>query len=463
MTPISACATVAAVRSGQRSAIAVAEEANASILAKAALNAVVDFDPAEGLRRAAAVDARLAAGEDLPLAGLPVVVKDNIWVAGRRVTQGSLLFRDFTPSRDAIVVKRLVRAGAVVVGMGNTPEFACKGQTTNRLYGATRHPADPALTPGGSSGGCAAAVAAHLVPAAIGTDGGGSGRRPPAHCGVVGFKPSFGAIPYGPGFPEPFTGIAVIAPIARDVADAALLFRALAGEDPRDPQSVPIAPDGPVDAGALRIGVSRRFGFDAPIDAAVLDSLKAAVEAFAAAGLRVEPHDPTWPAGATEDALMPLQFAGLAAIHGEAYRRSPELFDPDVAAQIERGFAFDGVAVARARWLSHDIAAAAAASFASVDILIGPTVPCAAWPIDRLGPEFIGGVPVAPRAHAVFTPFFNHALTPALSIPLGRTPEGLPLGLQIVGPRGGDWRVLRVAAVLERALAEAGRWSGLRP
>lgn len=463
MTPSSACATVAAVRSGQRSAVAVAEEANASILAAAALNAVVDFHPSEGLRQAETVDGRLAAGEDLPLAGLPVVVKDNIWVADRRVTQGSLLFKDFTPTRDAIVVERLIRAGAVVVGMGNTPEFACKGQTTNRIYGATRHPADPALTPGGSSGGCAAAVAAHLVPAAIGTDGGGSGRRPPAHCGVVGFKPSFGAIPYGPGFPEPFTGIAVIAPIARDVADTALLFRALAGADPHDPQSVPIAPDAPVDAGSLRIGVSRRFGFDAPVDAAVLESLEAAVEAFAAAGLRIEQHDPTWPAGATEDALMPLQFAGLAAIHGEAYRRSPELFDPDVAAQIERGFSFDGVAVARARWQSHDIAEAAAASFAAVDILIGPTVPCAAWSINRLGPEMIGGVPVAPRAHAVFTPFFNHALTPALSIPLGRTPEGLPLGLQIVGPRGSDWRVLRVAALLERALAEAGLWTGLRP
>ncbi|WP_406855491.1 amidase [Alsobacter sp. KACC 23698] len=461
MSSRSAAATVEMVRRRSASAVEMAEQAIRRITDRADLNAVVDFDPEEGLRRAQAVDRRLADGEALPLAGLPVVVKDNIWVAGRRVTQGSLLFRDFVPDRSAVVVERLERAGAVIVGMGNTPEFACKGQTTNRVYGATRHPADPALTPGGSSGGSAVAVAAGLVPAAIGTDGGGSGRRPPAHVGVVGFKPSFGALPYGPGFPEPFTGIATIAPIARTVTDTELLFEALVGPDLRDPDSAPLAGDRAGDARALRIGVSPRFGFNAPVDDVVAAAFAAVVDALDGAGYRLIDQDPAWPAAATEEALMPLQHAGLAAIHGAAFRATPDLFDPDVAAQIERGFAYDGPAVARARWLSHDIARAAAACFGDVDFLIGPTVPCAAWAIERLGPETIGGAPVAPRAHAVFTPFFNHALTPAISIPMGRTPAGLPLGLQIVGARGQDRRVLQVAAAFERILADAGLWAGL--
>ena len=166
------------------------------------------------------------------LAGVPVVIKDNIWVDGWRVTQGSRLFADFVAPCDAIAVERLKKAGAIVVGMGATSEFACKGVTTSLLFGPTRHPLNPELTPGGSSGGPATAVAADLVPLAIGTDAGGSSRRPPAHVGVVGFKPSYGAIPYGPGFAEPFFDISVIAPIARNVADAVLAFEVMAGPEP---------------------------------------------------------------------------------------------------------------------------------------------------------------------------------------------------------------------------------------
>ena len=452
--------TVEAVRAGRASAVETALEAAGRIEAAASLNAVVDFDPAEGPSRAARVDERLRAGESLPLAGLPIVVKDTIWVAGRRVTQGSLLFRDFVPARDAVCVARLEAAGAVVMGMGNSPEFACKGHTNNRVYGPTRHPQDPGLTPGGSSGGSAAAVAAGLVPAALGTDGGGSGRRPPAHVGVVGFKPSLGAIPYGPGFPEPFTGLAAIAPIAGTVADTALLFEVLAGPDASDPESVPIFAAEPRPLGLLRIAWSPRFGLDVPVDDDVLTALDAVAAALGRAGVTLMRHDPPWPAGATEDAIMPLQHAGLAAIHGEAYRTTPELFDPDIAAQIERGLRFDGPAVGQARWISHAIARAVAGFFGDVDLLIGPTVPCTAWSIERLGPETIGGVPVAPRGHAVFTPFFNHAMTPAISIPMGRARNGLPLGLQIVGARGRDRLVLHAAAAIEDVLAAHGLWRG---
>ena len=191
--------------------------------------------PGRGDRRAAR---RIARGERLPLAGVPVVVKDTIWVKDQRVTQGSLLFKDFVAPQDALAVERLRRAGALVIGMGNSSEFACKGLTTNKVYGLTRHPMDLSLTPGGSSGGCAVAVAAGLAPLALGTDGGGSSRRPPAHVGVVGFKPSFGAIPDPFGFPHAFNGLQSMAPIARTVRDAALMFEAMAGADARDPQSI---------------------------------------------------------------------------------------------------------------------------------------------------------------------------------------------------------------------------------
>jgi len=184
------------------------------------LNAVVGEVPRGLDADVALLRKRVARGESLPLAGVPVIVKDTIWVRDQRVTQGSLLFSDFVARQDALAVERLRRAGALVIGMGNSSEFACKGLTTNKVYGLTRHPMDPTLTPGGSSGGCAAAVAARLAPLALGTDGGGSSRRPPAHVGVVGFKPSFGAIADPIGFPHAFIGLQSIAPIARSVADA---------------------------------------------------------------------------------------------------------------------------------------------------------------------------------------------------------------------------------------------------
>jgi aspartyl-tRNA(Asn)/glutamyl-tRNA(Gln) amidotransferase subunit A len=313
---------------------------------------------------------------------------------------------------------------------------------------------DPSLTPGGSSGGPAVAVAAGLAPLALGTDSGGSSRRPPAHVGVVGFKPSLGAIPYGPGFAEPVSGVGVMAPITRTVADAALVFETLAGFDARDPDSaMPLAP---ADDRPLRVGYSPRFGLDAAVDADVAAAIEAAVAALAEAGASIVRRDPVWPAGVTETALMPLQHAGLAAIHGEAFRSQPDAFDPDIAVQIEQGLALSGAAVAAALLLSAELARRAAENFEDVDLLIGPTVPCVAWPRDQLGPATIGGVPVAPRAHAVFTPLFNHARVPAIGIPCGTGRDGLPVGLQIVGPRGHDRRVLAFAEFAEGVLAGVG-------
>lgn len=451
-----ATAIAAAVGSGRIAPEAVVEAAVERIQAARRLVAVVDFDPEEGRAAAAAVAARLAAGEQLSLAGVPILVKDNLWVAGRRVTQGSALFAEFVPPADAIPVERLRRAGAIVMGMANTSEFACKGMTTNRVYGTTRHPLDPSLTPGGSSGGPASAVAAGLVPVALGTDGGGSSRRPPAHVGAVGYKPSYGAVPRGPGFASPFGGLSCASPIAMTVADARLLFDAVAGPDPRDAESLLLRLADPRPPEALAVAFSPRFGLDAVVDPEIEAGIARAVAVLSEAGAAILRRDPVWPEGANEGALMPIQFAGLAAIHGDAWRREPERFDPDVGRQIEQGLALDGVAVSRARLLGEAVRRAVATFFLEADLLVGPTVPCVAWPNDRLGPETIAGLPVTPRAHAVFTPLFNHAQVPAISIPAGFTAAGLPYGLQIVGPRGHDDRVFAFAAFAEARLAAAG-------
>lgn len=446
------------VRSGAVAPIEVVESFQARIEAlNPLLNAIVDYDPSEGQRQAADVARRLARGEFLPLAGVPIVVKDVLWVAGRRITQGSNLFRDFKPPRNALCVERLNAAGAIILGIGNSSEFACKGATTNLVYGPTRHPLDPKLTPGGSSGGSAVAVAADMAPLALGTDAGGSARRPPAHVGVVGFKPSRGTIADVNGFPSVAADVDTIAPIARNVADIRMLFAVIAGADPRDPHSVTLPTPDVRPSRALRIAFSPRLGLDAAVDPDVERAVAFAIDRLLAAGWPIAEANPVWPVGATEEAIMPIQHAGIAALFGDRWQRDPALFDPDIGRQIESGLALTGVAVARARFMSGEIARALAAFFCEWDLLISPTTPCVAWPIEQLAPHEIGGGPASSRAHAVFTPFINHALAPAASLPCGAGRNGLPVGLQIVGPRNADERVLRAAAAVEDTLGLAAR------
>ncbi|SEB02550.1 amidase [Rubrimonas cliftonensis] len=452
---LSARAVSAAVLSGALAPMAVAEAALARIAERdPALGAFTDVD-ADALRAdAAALSRRLAAGERPPLAGAPLAVKDNIWIEGRRITQGSRLFADHRPDRDAVAVARARAAGALIVGVAACSEFACKGVTTTPLHGPTRHPEDPALTPGGSSGGPATALGAGMAALALGTDAGGSGRRPAAHCGLVGFKPSLGAIPYGPGFAEPCWNVSVISPMARDVGDAAALFEALAGFDPRDPCSA-VALRGAGDPGRLRIAWAPTLGLEAAVDADVAERTAAAVETLKAAGFEVAEAAPRWPEAADAGLVLDIQHAGLAALHGARWRATPDVFDPDLAAQIERGLGLSGAAVARAFEAGQAIRDALAEFHLAFDLLLCPTTPCPAWPLERLGPAMIGGRPAGPRDHAVFTAQFNHGMGPAISIPCGRGASGLPLGLQVAAAVGRDREVLGAALAFERALAPA--------
>jgi aspartyl-tRNA(Asn)/glutamyl-tRNA(Gln) amidotransferase subunit A len=293
-----------------------------------------------------------------------------------------------------------------------------------------------------------------MVPLAIGTDAGGSSRRPPAHAGLVGFKPSGGAIPYGPGFEEPFFGTSCICPITRTVQDAAAAFEVMAGHDPRDPHSALIEPAADIDVRALRLALTPRWGLDVPVDRDVREVVAVVFARLGAHGWQTRALDPVWPAGAAEAGLSPIQHAGLAAIHGAAFVANPEVVHPDVSGQLRAGLAFSGTDVVKALLLAEAVAQAAAGFFAGhdVDVLIGPTTPCTAWPADQLGPATIDGVAVGPRGHAVFTPLFNHARQPAISIPCGHDSNGLPVGLQLVAPRGKDRQLLALAAAIEALL-----------
>lgn len=428
-----------AVRAGETTPRAIAAEARVRVAERnPAINAICALNPALEAE-ADAVAARLEAGVDLPLAGVPVVIKDNIWVKDMRVAQGSRLFAEFVASQDADAVRILRDAGAMVLGIATCTEFACKGVAVSPLHGVTRNPVDKALTPGGSSGGPAAAVGARIVPLALGTDAGGSSRRPPAHVGVCGYKPTQDAVPYGPGFDDPVPGISVICPIARDIDDIALAMSVLAG----------VTPVAPVQIG---LAAAADFGLRQPLDSEVASLFAAAMEAVEAAGGTVERAHLDWPENTTGADAMPLQFAGLAHLYGGAWQADPDLFDPVIGTQIETGLALSGADVAAAMQAGHRMRVTLRAALARYGVIATPTTPCAAWPAEQLGPTEIGGRPASPRDHAAFTSQANHAGCPAISIPCGCDSSGRPLGLHLMAEPGCDGALIGLAQALSRIL-----------
>ena len=450
------------VSAGALSATAVADAMGARIARlEPLLNAFADFDPAVPLAAAAEVDARLARGEVLPLAGVPFTVKDNLWLGGRPATFGSKVFADFVAPQDSWCVARLRALGAVPLGVTNCSEFACKGITATPLHGETRNPWDLTRTTGGSSGGAVAAVAAGLGPLALVTDAGGSTRRPAAHTGLVGMKPTLGRVPNPWGFDDPNHLLSVIGQIGRNVEDVAFLLDALTAWEPADTLSTPAFARPDAMAGLrqplpkLRIAWSPRLGCDLAVDADVLATFEAAIERLRQAGWHIERADPDWPAQAREYPLIALQQAGLAQRFGQAWRETPELIDPDIGAQIELGLAIPGTRITemlKLREAFHDSFTRFFGGADGFDAMLCPSSPVEAWPLGSLGPSEIGGRPAGPRGHAAFTPIFNYGGVPALSLPCGTGRQGLPVGLQIAGPRYADALVLRLGWHAEQVL-----------
>lgn len=432
---------VAQVQSGAVSAVALTREAlNRAEARNPAINAICGINPA-ALDEAQAVEDRIKAGEALPLAGVPVLIKDNIWVKGLRIAQGSNLFADHIAPEDAEAVIRLRKAGAVVIGIATCTEFACKGSGSSLLHGITRNPIDTTLTPGGSSCGSVAAVAAGIVPLALGTDAGGSTRRPPAHTGLCGMKPTQDLIPYGPGFDEPVWGISVICPVARRMDDIALAMGVLSGL-------------GPAMTPTKAIGVSADFGTGQPLDPDVAANFDAVVTALKTAGITITDAIIDWPGDIKGHDIQPLQYAGLAGLYGDEWKKRPEIFDPALGEQIAKGLALSGVEVAAAHQVSYKMKDTLTAALDRYGFIATPTTPCAAWPAAQNAPAEIGGKPAAARDHAAFTPQINHAGVPALSIPCGRDSQGRPLGLQLIAQAGADADLIAFGQILDPILQE---------
>jgi aspartyl-tRNA(Asn)/glutamyl-tRNA(Gln) amidotransferase subunit A len=428
------------------------------------LNAVCTLD-ADGARKAAAASAeRWRTGTPLsPIDGVPVTIKDNIPVAGVRSTWGSLLYADHVPTRDELPVARLRAAGAVILGKTNVPEFTLQGYTDNRVFGLTRNPWNPALTPGGSSGGAVAAVAAGIGPVAIGTDGGGSIRRPASHVGLVGLKPGIGRVARIDGFPAVLHDFEVIGPIARCVDDLVAFMHLMSEADPRDPLSAPHAGrpfSVPASAPAARIRFVPRLG-DSPVDPAIRESVAVAARRLAGLGHAVEEdHGFKLADGINQVAWPVISQTALAWLmskypQGEALLSDPlkqMLVNARTLTAAQYLGALDEVASLRRRF---------AELFETTDIVMTPTTAALAWSSAELYPSVIDGQEAGPRAHAVFTAFVNAAGLPAITIPADPSPDGLPIGFQLIGRPGAEGELCAIAKQFEAAHPWADRWPAI--
>lgn len=410
------------------------------------INAFVYWDRKDILEQATTIKERLARGEELPLAGVPVGIKDNLWVEGWPATQGSLLFKNFIAPKDTTVVRKLRQAGAIILGMTNCPEFACRGFTDNKLFGVTRNPWDTSRTPGGSSGGSASAVAASLCPIALGTDAGGSIRRPASHTGIIGFMPSCNTVPSGPGFKEPAFGTNTIGVFARAVGDIALAMQVIGSSPPGFESPINYQPD---ITGGLRVGFSEDLGLGKRVEADVARSVSSAVERLQDSGVEITRVDPAWPDGIDESRIEALEQSALAAIYGTEYQRSSAAFDEDVGKQIQAGLDRSGVEVANALLFREELLACLTTCFKNIDVLLCPTAPVTAWSLSEPWPPIIGGFRALSRDHAAFTWLINQVFSPACSVPCGLDMIGLPVGIQVIGPRFRDDHVLTVSHQLQ--------------
>ena len=445
---LDAVAMAAAVRSGETTAEQLVAEALACIdRHDGEVNAFTVVLRDEALARAREIDAA-EAGTLGPLAGVPVSVKDHIWMAGQPATNGSAALRDFVPTEDAVPVARLRAAGAVVVGKTNNPEFCYRGYTDNEVWGLTRNPWSLDRTPGGSSGGAGASVAYGATPLGLGTDGGGSIRIPAAFCGVVGHKPTFGLVPKLPGF-RGWPSLSVDGPLTRTVRDAALALSVMAGSAPADPSTWPVSVGRleTIDWSRLRVAVSEDLGW-APVEQVVRSAFRAAVDELADEGARVvEAHpDAPYPTQLWNDVALPEGFAS----------EGPLLAHPGIDTTtrgiIEAGRAATAQDYLDAQERRRELTRVWEAFFEEYDVLLAPSMPVPAFSTDVEGPASIDGTPVDPFFDdwCVLALPANLTGQPACAVPTGLAPDGLPVGMQVLGPRWSDSRVLSVAAAWER-------------
>ncbi|MEK7702238.1 MAG: amidase [candidate division NC10 bacterium] len=410
-------------------------------------------------RATAALKRRARVG---PLHGVPVSIKDLTLTKGIRTTEGSKIFEHRIPDQDALIVERLKAEGAIVLGKTNTPEFGAGANTFNAVFGPTRNPWNPALTCGGSTGGGAVALATGLGPLAQGSDLGGSLRIPAAFCGVVGFRTSPGLVPVWPTTVawDPWS---VPGPMARTVADTALMLSAIAGPDPRAPLSYAV--DTRAFGRAVREprikGLSVAWGGGlgvTPVDDEVSKTCHGAMSVFRKLGARVEEEHPDF--GGLHEIVLVSRGASMAARHAEKLPKWREVMQENLVKNIEYGLTLTAADIGRAERLRTELWHRVREFFGRYDLLVTPTAAVPPFPVEVVYPKEINGKPMTHYIEwALLTYAFTVVGLPAISVPCGFTRAGLPVGLQIVGRWRDEAGVLRAAAAFEAAAP----WAHLRP
>jgi amidase len=419
------------------------------------VNAVVTLD-ADGARAAAdAADAALAAGETVgPLHGLPVAHKDTHSTGGMRTTWGSPLHADTVPLRDELVVARLKAAGAIRIGKTNVPEFAAGSHTFNPLFGATHNPYRHGLSAGGSSGGAAAALAAGFVPLADGSDMGGSLRNPAGFCNVVGLRPTPGRVPTWPAALG-WSQLSVQGPLGRTVGDVALQLSVQAGPDRRVPISLSDDPAAfaaplPTSLSGLRVAWAPDLGGRVTVDPAISSVLASTVAVFESLGAAVEEDCPNL--SGADEVFGTLRAWLFEAQYGEISRRHPDKVKESIRWNAEMGAKLTGPDLARAEQAHTKLYERMVEFFERFDVLLAPTTQVLPFPVELEYPTEIAGVEQENYLEWMRSCTLISATgCPALSVPGGFTPDGLPVGLQIIGAPRADRRVLEVGHAFEQA------------
>jgi amidase len=424
------------------------------------VNAICTLVAEQAVEEARRADDALAHGASPgPLAGLPIAIKDLVDTQGIRTTYGSPIYRDRVPDQDALFVERLKEAGAIVIGKANVPEFGAGSQTFNPVFGVTRNPYDLAKTCGGSSGGGAVALACGMMPIADGSDTGGSVRNPPNFNNVVGLRPSPGRIPPHPSS-QPWDTLSVLGPMARSVQDAGLLLSVMAGPDPRDPISIL------EDPGQFRGALDRRFDGSRiawssdlgqfPVQRAVLDVMEKAFPTFADLGCQVEKAHPDF-SGAS-DVFHVLRAQAYAHAGVEDLEEHRELMKDTVVWNIEEGLKLSGLDVARAQAKQAALFYRVREFFERYDFLVLPVSQVVPFPVEVEWVKEINGVEMETYIDWMQScSFISLTGHPAMSVPCGFTPEGLPVGIQIVGRYRREMELLQFAYAFEQATRVAER------
>lgn len=422
------------------------DQALAALETYAELNTFCHVD-AEGAHRAAAAsEKRWAAGVPFSaIDGTPISIKDNLFVGGMPATWGSKKWVGFVPQADDIVVERLRAAGAVILGKTNTPEFAMSANTDNLIFGVTRNPQDMGLTPGGSSGGASASVAAGITEFAVGTDSGGSIRAPASLTGIYGLRPTNGAVPRAYGFPPMALDFQVIGLLAKTLAKLKQYFELVAGPDVRDPASLLVP--GYIPRSQVKVALVRGVNGE-PVDPEALERLDEASEQLSQAeDVVLAPGHAPYDIEEIRRLWGILTAVGSASALRHAHDQNAELSE---GVRILSGGAEEisstdyGNAVNQVSAVRRSISAA----WGDADVYMMPVIPTAAWAADAGSPATVAGQPAVPGAISAFMAWVNLMGYPALSVPVRRYPDGRHFGIQLVARPGQERTLFRLAEKL---------------